>query len=76
MKFNDIRISTKLVIGFSTIMLTAGLFSFYCWTQIKNLHKLSKANDNLMELIISLNDIKINISADYRKFNKAWLKFQ
>jgi len=61
MKFNDIRISTKLKFGFTTIIILAGLFSFYCWTQVKNLHKLSKTIDFLMEVEISLKEVENNV---------------
>lgn len=61
MKFNDIRISTKLKFGFSVIMLLAGIFSYYCWTQVKNLNKLSKTTDNLKELQISFKEIENNV---------------
>ncbi len=61
MKFNDIRISTKLKFGFTTIIILAGLFSFYCWTQVKNLHKLSITIDNLMELEILLKEVENSV---------------
>jgi len=72
MKFNDIRISTKLKLGFTAILILSGVFSFYCWTQVKNLHKMSRKIVYLMELQISLKDVEsIFLKSNYITENDA-----
>lgn len=58
MKFNNLKISYKLTIGFGIIMILAGILTLFCWLSIKHVIDHTRNSNNLMKIIVLNYDLK------------------